>query len=95
VNFAAITLYVASQRLFIFVRVYIVIDSVRKLLDTSAYTHQSGCMRNINHLLSLNQPHLYAVKPILTNQAVESSHGVIIIISGVDMLLIEVSFSFS
>jgi hypothetical protein len=34
VNFAAITLYVASQRVFIVVVVYFVIDSVRKLLDT-------------------------------------------------------------
>jgi hypothetical protein len=34
VSFAAITLCVASQRVFIVVRVYFVIDSVRKLLDT-------------------------------------------------------------
>jgi len=34
VSFAAITFYVASQRVFIFVSVYFVIDSVRKLLDT-------------------------------------------------------------
>jgi hypothetical protein len=34
VSFAAITLYVASQRAFIVVSVYFVIDSVRKLLDT-------------------------------------------------------------
>jgi len=36
VNFASMTLYVASQRVFIFV-VYFVIDSVRKLLDTPWY----------------------------------------------------------
>jgi hypothetical protein len=34
VCFAAITIYVASQQVFIFVSVYFVIDSVRKLLDT-------------------------------------------------------------
>jgi hypothetical protein len=34
VSFAIITLYVASQRVFIVVSVYFVIDSVRKLLDT-------------------------------------------------------------
>jgi hypothetical protein len=34
VNFAAITLYVASQRVFIVASIYFVIDSVRKLLDT-------------------------------------------------------------
>jgi hypothetical protein len=34
VSFAAITLCVASQRVFIVVVVYFVIDSVRKLLDT-------------------------------------------------------------
>jgi hypothetical protein len=34
VSFAALTLYVASQWVFIIVSVYFVIDSVRKLLDT-------------------------------------------------------------
>jgi hypothetical protein len=34
VSFAAITLYVASQLVFIVVSLYFVIDSVRKLLDT-------------------------------------------------------------
>jgi len=34
VSFAAVTLCVASQRVFIVVSVYFVIDSVRKLLDT-------------------------------------------------------------
>jgi hypothetical protein len=33
-SFAAITLCVASHRVFIFVVVYFVMDSVRKLLDT-------------------------------------------------------------
>jgi hypothetical protein len=37
VSFAAITLYVASQRVLIVVSVYFVIDSVRKLLDTPSY----------------------------------------------------------
>jgi hypothetical protein len=37
VSFAAIILYVASQRGFIVVVVYFIIDSVRKLLDTSSY----------------------------------------------------------
>jgi hypothetical protein len=36
VSFAAITLCVASQRVF-FVVVYFVIDSVRKLLDAPSY----------------------------------------------------------
>jgi hypothetical protein len=36
VSFAAITLRVASQRVFIVVSVYFVIDSVRKLLDTAS-----------------------------------------------------------
>jgi hypothetical protein len=34
VSFVAITLCVASQRVFIVVSVYFVIDSVRKILDT-------------------------------------------------------------
>jgi hypothetical protein len=37
VSFVAITLRVASQRVFIFISVYFVIDSVRKLLDTPSY----------------------------------------------------------
>jgi hypothetical protein len=37
VSFAAITLCVASQRVFIIVVVYFVIDSVRKLLVTPSY----------------------------------------------------------
>jgi hypothetical protein len=37
VSFAAITLFVASQRVFIVVSVYFVIDSVRKHLDTPSY----------------------------------------------------------
>jgi hypothetical protein len=37
VSFATITLYVASQRAFIVVSVYFVIESVRKLLDTYSY----------------------------------------------------------
>jgi hypothetical protein len=37
VSFVAITLCVASQRVFIVVRVYFVIDSDRKLLDTHSY----------------------------------------------------------
>jgi hypothetical protein len=37
VSFAAITLCVASGRVFIVVRVYFLMDSVRKLLDTSSY----------------------------------------------------------
>jgi hypothetical protein len=42
VSFAAITLCVASERVFLLllvVVVYFVIDSVRKLLDTPSYFH--------------------------------------------------------
>jgi uncharacterized membrane protein len=45
VSFAAIALCVASQRVFIFVVVYFVIDSVRKLLDTISYVR---CMAVID-----------------------------------------------
>jgi hypothetical protein len=37
VSFAAITLFVAFERVFIVVVVYFVIESVRKLLDTPSY----------------------------------------------------------
>jgi hypothetical protein len=39
VSFAAISLCVASQRVFIVVSVYFVISSVRKLLDTPSNTY--------------------------------------------------------
>jgi hypothetical protein len=39
VSFAAITLCVASPRVFIFVVVYFFIDSVRKLLDTPSHMY--------------------------------------------------------
>jgi hypothetical protein len=38
VSFAAVTLCFASQWVFIFVNLYLVIDSVRKLLDTPSYS---------------------------------------------------------
>jgi hypothetical protein len=37
VSFASITLCIASQRVFIVVSIYFVIDSVRKFLDTPLY----------------------------------------------------------
>jgi hypothetical protein len=42
VRFAAITIYVASQRAFFVAVVYFVIDSVRKLLDTPSYIRGSS-----------------------------------------------------
>jgi hypothetical protein len=48
VSFAAITLCVASQGVFIVVSIYFIIDSVWKLLDTPSYdaicTYESHCM---------------------------------------------------
>jgi hypothetical protein len=41
VNFAAITLYVASERVIPNVSVYFVIDSVRKILYTPSYKCQA------------------------------------------------------
>jgi hypothetical protein len=38
VSFAAITLFVASERVFIVVSVYFDIDAGRKLLDTPSYS---------------------------------------------------------
>jgi hypothetical protein len=42
-SFASVTLWVASQRVFIVVSAYFVIDSVRKLLDTPSYTLHYTC----------------------------------------------------
>jgi hypothetical protein len=47
VSFVAITLCVASQRVFIFVSVYFVIDGVRKLLDTPS-TAAATTKMNLN-----------------------------------------------
>jgi hypothetical protein len=43
VSFAAITLCVASQRVFIVVSEHFVIDSVRKLSDTPSYITDVSC----------------------------------------------------
>jgi hypothetical protein len=48
VSFAAITLCVASQRVFIVVSIYFVIDSVRKILDTPSYTRHCLSVFHIN-----------------------------------------------
>jgi hypothetical protein len=51
VSFAAITLCVASQRVFIVV-VDFVIDSVRKLLDTTSYFRYSNNVKKFTgHIL--------------------------------------------
>jgi hypothetical protein len=44
VSFAAITLRVASQRVFIVLVVYFVIDSARKLLDIPLYLYGWKCL---------------------------------------------------
>jgi hypothetical protein len=53
VSFAAITLCVASQRVFVVV-VYFVIDSVRKLLDTPSYNndiwHSAEAVNGLNSI---------------------------------------------
>jgi uncharacterized membrane protein len=48
VSFAAITLCVASQRVFIVVSLHFVIDSVRKLLDTLSYEKWLVVLLSIN-----------------------------------------------
>jgi hypothetical protein len=48
VSFAAITLCVASQRMFIVV--YFVIDSVRKLLDTPWYINTVRDIKSNNNI---------------------------------------------
>jgi hypothetical protein len=61
VNFAAITLYVASQRVFIVVSLYFVIDSVRKLLDTPYYsdgeskTYTARQVETISHWIGVTK----------------------------------------
>jgi uncharacterized membrane protein len=54
-SFSAITLCVTSQRVFIVVGVYFVIDSVRKLLDTLSYINVYAhiCTQQINSSCSL------------------------------------------
>jgi hypothetical protein len=67
-SFAAITLCVASQRVFIVVSVYFVIDSVRKRLDTSSYYHSSvstSTDQSIHPITELQ--FLHSVNPPLPN----------------------------
>jgi hypothetical protein len=54
-SFANITLCVASQQVSIFVRVYFVIDSVRKLLDTPSYSvlKQLRVCRKYGHVVNV------------------------------------------
>jgi hypothetical protein len=47
VNFAVIALCVASQRVFIVVRVYFVIDTVRKLWDTRSYVAATAAAHDV------------------------------------------------
>jgi hypothetical protein len=44
VSFAVITLCVASEKVFILVSLYFVIDSVRKLLDTPSCVYVCVCV---------------------------------------------------
>jgi hypothetical protein len=50
-SFAAITLCVASQRVFIVVSIYFVIDSVRKLLDIPSYINCTGVQVTLAFIL--------------------------------------------
>jgi hypothetical protein len=51
VSFAAIILCVATQRVFIVVSVYFVIDSVQKLLDTHPYSYGYVYLRKMFYSL--------------------------------------------
>jgi hypothetical protein len=53
VSFAAITLCVASQQVFIVVNLCFVIDSVRKLLDTPSYLQNGVILMYIPALDSI------------------------------------------
>jgi hypothetical protein len=52
VSFASITIYVASQRVFIVVSVYFIIDSVRKLLETPSYAWWPTPTGHVNTVLT-------------------------------------------
>jgi uncharacterized membrane protein len=68
VSFAAITLCVASQQVFIFVSVYFVIDSVRKLLDTPSYKY--GNMNYDNKDSSIPKKSLIRGKTVLNDELI-------------------------
>jgi hypothetical protein len=63
VSFAVITLCVASQRAIQNVKVYLVIDSVQKLLDTSSYVSAPQAEQKIN-LIFLTHQHIFIVQEI-------------------------------
>jgi len=50
VSFAAITLYVASKRMFIVVSLHFFMDSVRKLLDTTSNNQE---LHNLYYSLNI------------------------------------------
>jgi hypothetical protein len=60
VSFAAVTLCVASQRVFIVVSVYFVIDSVRKLMDTPSYI-----TKHVKLSLFLTKYHITNTYPVV------------------------------
>jgi hypothetical protein len=64
VIFVAVTLCVASQRMFIFVSVYFVIDSVLKLLDKPPYKIISNCLVHILPKPSLLVPVCLQLKKV-------------------------------
>jgi hypothetical protein len=61
VSFVAITFHVASQRMFIVVSIYFVIDSVRKLLDRPSYTnYKANCRKeSFTDVISTSCKHKY------------------------------------
>jgi hypothetical protein len=68
VSFAGITLFVASQRVFIFVSLYFFIDSVRKLLVTPLYgewKYSSGCSKSRRFVEASGQLHAPATLPMV------------------------------
>jgi hypothetical protein len=63
-SFATITLCVASQRVFIVVSVYFVIDSVRKLLDTPSYCIN---LRSILRVSKFVTAHTHLLSKLITS----------------------------
>jgi hypothetical protein len=67
-TFAAITLCVASQRVFIVVSVYFVIDSVRKLLGTPSYDiNYGGILSNKNVIFNLSKIYICTAGKMVSN----------------------------
>jgi hypothetical protein len=81
VSFASITLYVASQRVFIVISLYfLIIVSVRKLLDTPSYTIRLAHFLMHVVFVLRNIPYLRVASPYIRDSFRDSLYNVMSVV---------------